>query len=94
MGILQIQSSDPDIFTVGQIDQTRSLFLLVTAASPFPAEPAGSPCPEAVAVDGAGSAHGEVLHAVRIDQCHIIEAGLSLDPGSGQIIIRDIVAAF
>ena len=88
-----MQICDQDIFTIRQIHKAWTLFLLVTTTSPFPAKPTGSPCLKTVTVNRTRSAHGKAIHPVCIDQCRIVEAGLSLDPGLAQIIIRNIIAA-
>ena len=79
--------------TIWADTQPGSLTILVGAVTPFPAQPAGFPGLKSVTVNSARSAHGKSIQTVRIDQCRKIQAGLSLNPGLGQIIIRDIIAA-
>ena len=83
-----------DIGTVGYIYKAGALFVFVGAFGvPGAAQPECLPCLEAVAVDGAGAAHGEAVQAVRVDQCGKVLACLALNTGLADHVVGYIVAA-
>ena len=69
-----------DIFTIGDIGQTRTLCILVcTLGVPLPANPELLPIVLPVAVNSSLAGNSESIQAIRIDQCHEILACLALN---------------